>query len=146
MINELKAINKPFIVMLNCKEPSSAEAKNLSDRLSSEYGVSVMPVNCLELDEEDIKEILKKILYQFPVKEVTITLPAWINSLPLERASMAACAFPSKLVSTFPVAPGTSMDSISAHFAIPFNKSTAEITVPFLPYRVSKEVRAGLVP
>ena len=85
VIAELKAINKPFIVMMNCKEPNSHEAKDLSERLSSEYGVSVMPVNCLELDEDDIKEILKKILYQFPVKEVTITLPGWINSLPLEH-------------------------------------------------------------
>ena len=85
VINELTAINKPFVVMLNCKEPNSPEAKEMSERLSGEYGVSVMPVNCLELSEDDIKEILKKILYQFPVKEVTITLPAWINSLPLEH-------------------------------------------------------------
>ena len=85
VINELTAINKPFVVMLNCKEPSSEEAKQLSERLSGEYGVAVMPVNCLELTEDDIKEILRKILYQFPVKEVTITLPAWINSLPLEH-------------------------------------------------------------
>ena len=91
VINELKSINKPFIVMLNCQAPNSQEARDLSERLSREYGVSVMPVNCLELSEDDIKEILKKILYQFPVKEVTITLPSWINSLPLEhwlRASL----------------------------------------------------------
>ena len=85
VVDELKAINKPFVVMLNCKEPKSAEAKNLAKSLCIEYGVPVMPVNCLELDEDDIKEILKKILYQFPVKEICITLPAWINTLPLEH-------------------------------------------------------------
>lgn len=85
VIDELKAINKPFIVMLNCKNPKSEEAKGLSLKLSREYGVPVMPVNCLELDEEDIKEVLKKILYQFPVKEVRVALPGWINALPLEH-------------------------------------------------------------
>ena len=85
VVDELKAIDKPFIVMLNCRAPKSSEAKGLAERLSLEYGVPVMPVNCLELTEDDIKEILKKILYQFPVKEVCITLPAWINTLPLEH-------------------------------------------------------------
>lgn len=83
VVDELKAINKPFVVMLNCKAPHSDDAKKLATNLSKEYGVPVMPVNCLELDEDDIKEILKKILYQFPVKEVCINLPAWVNSLPL---------------------------------------------------------------
>ena len=86
VIDELKSINKPFIVMLNCKNPKSEDAKELGNKLCREYGVPVMPVNCLELDEDDIKEILKKILYQFPVKEVCIALPGWINALPLEHS------------------------------------------------------------
>ncbi len=86
VIDELKAINKPFIVLLNCKNPNSEESASMATRLSREYGVPVMPVNCLELNEDDIKEILKKILYQFPVKEVCIELPGWINALPLEHS------------------------------------------------------------
>lgn len=85
VIDELKAINKPFIVLLNCKSPKSAQASELAGRLTSQYGVPVMPVNCLELDENDIKAILKKILYEFPVKEVCIELPSWINALPLDH-------------------------------------------------------------
>ena len=85
VIDELKAINKPFVVLLNCKSPKNEQAQKLARQLSSEYLVPVMPINCLELDENDIKEILKKILYQFPVKEVSIELPNWINALPLEH-------------------------------------------------------------
>lgn len=85
VIDELKAINKPFIVLLNCKNPKSEQATELANRLSREYSVPVMPVSCLELDESDIKAILKKILYQFPVKEVCIELPSWINALPLDH-------------------------------------------------------------
>lgn len=85
VVAELKAINKPFVVLLNCKAPKSDAATELAKRLATDYAVPVMPVNCLELDEEDIKAILKKMLYQFPVKEVCIELPAWINALPLEH-------------------------------------------------------------
>lgn len=85
VIDELKAINKPFIVLLNCKNPDSEQTKKTAKQLSAEYGVPVMPINCLELDETDIKEVLKKILYQFPVKEVSIELPSWINALPLDH-------------------------------------------------------------
>ncbi len=91
VIDELKAINKPFIVLLNCKNPKSELSAEMANRLSREYSVPVMAVSCLELDESDIKEILKKILYQFPVKEVRIELPSWINALPLDhwlRASL----------------------------------------------------------
>lgn len=91
VVNELKSIKKPFIVLLNCRNPKSEQATELAGRLTAEYSVPVIPVNCLELDENDIKLILKKILYEFPVKEVCIQLPAWINSLSLEhwlRASL----------------------------------------------------------
>ena len=85
VIEELRAINKPFVVLLNCKNPKSASSQAMAASLSKEYSVPVLPVNCFELDEEDIKEILKKILYEFPVKEVVIELPSWINAMPLDH-------------------------------------------------------------
>ncbi len=81
VINELKAINKPFIVLLNSTAPESDYAQNMAQKLSSKYQVAVMPVNCLELDESDIKSILAKILYEFPVKEIRIDIPKWILCL-----------------------------------------------------------------
>ena len=85
VIGELKDINKPFIVILNCLDPHSESAQNLAERLSSKYGVTVLPVSCLELTEDDIKAILGKILYEFPIKEIDIGFPMWINSLPLDH-------------------------------------------------------------
>ncbi len=81
VIGELKSINKPFVVLLNCIYPQSEEAVKLSKRLTEEYNVPVVPVNCLELGENDIKAILSRILYEFPVKEVAIKLPMWVNAL-----------------------------------------------------------------
>lgn len=85
VIEELKAINKPFIMLLNCMYPSSAEATETARELSEKYGVTVLPINCLELEEDDIKEILAKILYEFPVKQINISFPRWINALPVEH-------------------------------------------------------------
>lgn len=85
VIEELKAINKPFIMLLNCMYPNSPEALQTAQELSESYGVSVLPVNCLELDETDIKRILGEILYEFPIKQIGITFPRWINSLPLDH-------------------------------------------------------------
>lgn len=85
VINELKAINKPFIVLLNCMYPHSAESISMAEELSEKYGVVVTPINCLELSVEDIKEILSQILFEFPIKEVGICYPAWINSLELSH-------------------------------------------------------------
>ena len=85
VIGELKAINKPFVVLLNCMYPKSEEAISLGVKLSKKYSVPVVPVNCLELSEEDIKHILSRILYEFPVKEMSLCFPKWINTLPLSH-------------------------------------------------------------
>ena len=81
VINELKSLNKPFITLLNCKNPLSDEAVSLADKLSEKYGVKVIPVNCLELDKNAIAQILSDVLFEFPIKEIRIDLPAWLTSL-----------------------------------------------------------------
>lgn len=85
VIDELKQINKPFIVLLNCMYPDSEESEQLSQELSKEYGVPVIPVNCLELNEDDIRRILSRVLYEFPVREICINFPRWINTLPVDH-------------------------------------------------------------
>lgn len=85
VIEELKAINKPFIVLLNCLYPDSPEATNMAAELSDKYSVSVIPVNCLDLSDSDIKRILSRILLEFPVKEICINFPKWINSLSIDH-------------------------------------------------------------
>lgn len=81
VVNELKEINKPFIVLLNCTEPRSNSAANLSAQLQEKYGVPVLPTNCLELEEAEIRNILSKVLFEFPVKSIKIEMPRWISSL-----------------------------------------------------------------
>lgn len=81
VIDELKGINKPFVVLLNCIYPSSDSAKALADELSEKYSVPVIPVNCMELDETDIHNILASILLEFPIKQICVDLPQWVCSV-----------------------------------------------------------------
>jgi len=81
VINELKEIRKPFAVLLNTTAPSSAPAQELRMALEEKYGVPVVATSCLDLREEDIKEVLRSVLFQFPVKEVCVDIPGWISAL-----------------------------------------------------------------
>ena len=81
VIRELRSIGKPFIVVLNTATPNSAETKALAAELSDRYDAKVIPVNCLDLDENNICEMIREILYSFPVKEINIRTSRWINTL-----------------------------------------------------------------
>lgn len=81
VIEELKALGKPFLVLVNSQEPDGAGARAVCDEITQKYGVSCQSVNCLTLSEGDIREILKSVLYEFPMKELGIRLPAWANGL-----------------------------------------------------------------
>lgn len=81
VVGELKAISKPFVVVLNCASPHSAQSQALASMLEEEYDVPVLAMNCLEMNESDIKDILRNLLYEFPVREVRFALPGWIDVL-----------------------------------------------------------------
>lgn len=81
VIDELRELDKPFIVLMNSAEPQQSATINLCKNLTEEYGVPVIPVNCLELTEQEVNDILSDILYEFPVSNVGIHFPSWINNL-----------------------------------------------------------------
>ena len=81
IVGELKALRKPFAVVLNSSNPSSERAVALAYELEARYGVPVALVSCLELDAEDVRHILGLVLEEFPVREITVTLPEWTTAL-----------------------------------------------------------------
>ena len=81
-IRELKEIGKPFVVLLNSMRPLSKETKDLGKKLEEKYMVPVIPVNCQQITEEEIHEIMRQILFEFPVSEVEFYLPKWVEMLP----------------------------------------------------------------
>lgn len=81
VITELKAINKPFVVLINSIDPKGDKCRKKTEELKNNFGISALGVNCAELTEEEIKEILSGVLYEFPVKELRINMPKWITKL-----------------------------------------------------------------
>lgn len=81
VIDEFKDIKRPFIIVMNTGDPDSPDAQELCEELSEKYDVPVVPVNCAELTQKDILSILEKVLYEFPVNEVNISLPNWVEEL-----------------------------------------------------------------
>lgn len=81
VVEELKELDKPFIVVLNSIKPSAPETQELAQALQEQYNVPVLPLDVAEMTQEDVLDILEEILYEFPVNEVNITLPKWIEEL-----------------------------------------------------------------
>ncbi len=81
VIQELKEINKPFAILLNCADPAAQSAVMLKEQLEQRHNVPVVLVNCLDIEEEDIRNILSTILFEFPIKEISVDLPRWITNL-----------------------------------------------------------------
>lgn len=81
VINELKAINKPFVIILNSTKPRSEETLKLRDELEHKYGVTVLAMDCLQMRIDDIDNIMERILQEFPISEIGINFPKWIETL-----------------------------------------------------------------
>ncbi len=85
VVAELKEIKKPFVVVLNTVDPQNQETIQLAKNMQDEYGVRVIPLNCLNLNEEMIKVVLQSVLFEFPINEISINMPSWINGLAIEH-------------------------------------------------------------
>lgn len=81
VIEELQAIGKPFILLLNSAQPGSEHTLSLVNELESRYNVKCVAVNCLTLTDEEISEILQSLLFEFPLQELDLYLPTWVETL-----------------------------------------------------------------
>ena len=81
VIDELEALGKPFVILLNSTHPDAPGTKALAAEMEESYGRTVLPVSCLDLDEEQLGEILRRVLYEFPVRELDFALPRWVTML-----------------------------------------------------------------
>ena len=81
VIEELKAIGKPFIVILNTTHPTLPETERLAESIKEAHNVPVLPINIEGMNEREMISILREALYEFPVLEVKVNMPEWIAIL-----------------------------------------------------------------
>ncbi|MBQ9513505.1 MAG: stage IV sporulation protein A [Clostridia bacterium] len=81
VVNELKTSKKPFVIVLNSANPNASTTQKLASELESKYSVSTVCVNVKEMSAEDIGVIIEKVLMEFPINNININLPSWLNSM-----------------------------------------------------------------
>ena len=82
VVRELQELNKPFIIVLNSAEPYSDYTQSLATKLQEKYSTQVIPTDCENLTNENIDEIFGKVLYEFPIEQMNINFPRWVDGLP----------------------------------------------------------------
>ncbi len=85
VVNELKELNKPFIMLMNCQNPNDTYSIQMANDLSAKYGATVIPINCLELNLDDINLVFSKLLYEFMIERVEVKFPRWIDGLDINN-------------------------------------------------------------
>ena len=81
VINELKELNKPFIILMNCQNPNDSYSIQMARSMSEKYGTPVMPISCIDMNLDDINEIFSKLLYEFMIEKIDVKFPRWLEGL-----------------------------------------------------------------
>lgn len=89
-IRDMQATGKPFVVVVNSAAPNSAEAHALRDYIARTYGVCAVTADCQGMHEGELKELLRELLYAFPMREMRVFLPAWVQALEIDSPLKAA--------------------------------------------------------
>ncbi|MCI8435337.1 MAG: stage IV sporulation protein A [Clostridia bacterium] len=89
-VGELKGLGKPFVVVLNSTVPGSNETMKLAESLSEKYGACVVPMDVLNLSEEDIRKLFENLLMEFPLRMIDVRLTKWLRALPADNKIIAS--------------------------------------------------------
>ena len=81
VVSELDGLGKPYVIVINSANPNSQEAQSLKEKLCEKYKAPVMLMDILSVGKDEINEILRQILFEFPITEVNFKLPGWANAL-----------------------------------------------------------------
>jgi len=81
VIAELREQGKPFVIVLNSVHPSLPDTLNLAMALQEKYGLPVLPLDCAQMGQAEIAHIFTEILYMFPVRELNVDFPRWVEAL-----------------------------------------------------------------
>ena len=99
VVRELKELNKPFAIVLNSSNPYSEYTRSLADELETKYEAPVIPADCSNLDIDDINQVFSRVLYEFPIEQININFPRWVDTL--ENTHWLKTTLYSNIMNTF---------------------------------------------
>ena len=89
-IRDMQATGKPYLVIVNSRNPGSEVAAAVKDSIKKEFGIEAVIADCQALDVDGICELLRRLLYAFPMKELRVYLPRWMDALESDHPVKAA--------------------------------------------------------
>lgn len=85
IIRDVKKCNKPFVIVLNTRNPQSADAKRLAQSLKEKYECEVVAMNVQDMKDADVERVFEKMLKEFPITSLKVSIPKWISALPFSN-------------------------------------------------------------
>ena len=92
VVSELKAVGKPFVIVLNSAHPQANETKKLASSLKEKYDVPVIALNALELKDDDVDKVFENLLMEFPVRSIRISMPSCLKALSFDNPIISEIA------------------------------------------------------
>ncbi len=89
-IRDMQATGKPFLVIINSREPAGDSARQVQQHLLETFGIEAVIADCQVLEPEQITSLLQKLLYHFPMQALRVYLPRWMDALEPEHPAKAA--------------------------------------------------------
>ena len=80
-IADMQATGKPFVVVINSREPFGPAAAEVKEQLFRQTGVNALIADCQSMELSNIQELLRQLLYAFPMRALHIHLPRWMDAL-----------------------------------------------------------------
>lgn len=84
-ILDMKATGKPFLVLINSKQPHGDDARALQEYLSQMHGINALSMDCQTMQAGELSELLRQLLFAFPMRELRVFLPAWVQALEVQN-------------------------------------------------------------
>ena len=85
IVQDMKATGKPFVIVLNTKNPNKEESKKLAKSIQEKYDSQVISMNVQEMKESDVDRIFEKMLLEFPITSIKVNMPKWLSALPFSN-------------------------------------------------------------
>lgn len=85
VVTELKELGKPFLLIYNTDSPNSEAVQQECELLNQQYEACVLPMDVAHMQQEDVLRVLQELLFEFPVSEINVDLPRWLEELPAEH-------------------------------------------------------------
>ncbi len=89
-IEDMMATGKPFLVIINSRNPEGPAAQSIKEAIYRDYGLSAMAADCQAMDIQDICQLLQQLLYAFPLQQLRVYLPRWMDALEMDHPVKAA--------------------------------------------------------